>query len=121
MKRYFAITLLFFILFTTNTFAQVVKIPDPNLRKAIREQLQLPAGTPITQQNMEKLESLNNEKTEKMGITDLSGLEYATNLRSIALNQNEITDLSSLSKPHSARILSRMGAIQSQIYLRWQI
>ncbi len=97
MKRHFAITLLFCILFTINAFAQVVQILDPNLREAIREQLQLPAGTPITQQDMQKLEYLDNEKTEKMGITDLTGLEYATNLSSIPLNQNEITDLSPLS------------------------
>ena len=97
MKRYIAITLCFWMLLTTNVFAQVVDILDPNLKEAVRETLQLPAGSPITQQDMEKLEYLDNEKTEKMGITDLTGLEYATNLSSIPLNQNEITDLSPLS------------------------
>lgn len=85
------------MLLTTNVFAQVVDIPDPNLKEAIRETLQLPAGSPITQQDMEKLHHLDNEKTEKMGITDLTGLQYATNLNAIPLNQNEITDLSPLS------------------------
>ncbi len=84
------------ILLITSAYAQVVQIPDPNLREAIRQQLQLPAGTPITQQDMEKLEYIENEKTEKMGITDLTGLGYAINLSSIPLNQNEITDLSPL-------------------------
>ena len=88
---------LLILLLNTYASAQVVEIPDPNLKEAIREQLQLPAGTPITQQDMEKLEYLDNEKTEKMGITDLTGLEYATNLNSIPLNQNEITDLRPLS------------------------
>ena len=87
----------------------VVQIPDPNLKEAIREQLQLPAGTPITQSDMEKLHHLDNEKTEKMGITDLTGLEYATNLSAIALNQNEITDLSPLSNLIQLKSLGAWG------------
>ena len=109
MKRYIAIIFCFWLLLTTNVFAQVVQIPDPNLREAIRETLQLPAGSPITQQDMEKLEYLDNEKTEKMGITDLTGLEYATNLNSIPLNQNEITDLSPLSNLIQLEALGAWG------------
>ena len=97
MKTLRRLLLIALLLVNTCASAQVVEIPDPNLKEAIRAQLQLPAPAPITQQQMEKLESLDNEKTEKMGITDLTGLEYATNLSSIALNQNEITDLSPLS------------------------
>ena len=77
--------------------AEVVAVPDSNLRAAIRETLALPVGAPLTRQEMLKLERLDNKSTEKMGITDLTGLEYATNLRSISLNQNEITDLRPLS------------------------
>ena len=109
MKRRYAISIIFWLLITTNTFAQVVEIPDPNLKEAIRETLQLPAGSPITQQDMEKLEFLDNEKTEKMGITDLTGLEYATNLSSIALNQNEITDLRPLANLIQLEALSAWG------------
>ena len=50
MRQQFAIRLLIWLLITTNTFAQVVEIPDPNLRQAVREALNLPNGTPITQQ-----------------------------------------------------------------------
>ena len=91
MKRHFAITLLFFILVTTNTFA--VEIPDPNLREAIRETLQLPAGQPITQQQMLLLENLD---IEQAGITDLTGLEYAINLGSLHAWFNPISDLTPL-------------------------
>lgn len=31
------------------TFAQIVKIPDPNLERAIREELELSSEFPITQ------------------------------------------------------------------------
>ena len=91
MKRHFAITLLFFILVTTNTFA--VEIPDPNLREAIRETLQLPAGQPITQQQMLLLENFD---IEQAGITDLTGLEYAINLGSLHAWFNPISDLTPL-------------------------
>ena len=57
--------------------AQVVDIPDPNLEKAIRETLELPNGTPITQQQILQLTRL--EAKEKQ-IENLTGLEYATNL-----------------------------------------
>ena len=39
--------------------AQVVEIPDPNLRQIIRDALNLPSNTPITQQEMLKLERLD--------------------------------------------------------------
>ena len=104
----FPVFLVVATLLITSAHAQV-PIPDPHLREAIREQLQLPAGTPITQQDMEKLEYLDNEKTEKMGITDLTGLEYATNLNSIPLNQNEITDLSPLSNLIQLESLAAWG------------
>ena len=109
MKRYIAIIFCFWMLLTTNTFAQVVEIPDPNLREAIREQLQLPVGTPITQQDMQKLEFLDNEKTQKTEIMDLTGLEYATNLNSISINQSEIIDLTPLSNLIQLEALTAWG------------
>ena len=36
------------ILLVTQSHAQLLEIPDPNLRQAIRETLQLPDGVPIT-------------------------------------------------------------------------
>ena len=101
--------IIFWLLIATNAFAQTVAIPDPNLREAIRETLQLPVGSPITQQDMEKLHHLDNEKTEKMGITNLTGLEYATNLNAMPLNQNEITDLTPLSNLIQLKSLAAWG------------
>ena len=86
------ITLLW-LLVVSNTFAQVVEIPDPNLREAIREALELPANAePITQQEMLTLERL--DAGGDRGITDLTGLEYATNLRRLELYHNPISDIS---------------------------
>ena len=74
--------------------AQVVEILDPNLESAIREALELPDTTAITQQEMLKLERLDAGGSR--GITDLTGLEYATNLEFLALSVNEIRDITPL-------------------------
>ena len=73
--------------------AQVVEIPDSNLRAALREELKLPDGTPITQQEMLRLTRL---EAGKRGITNLTGLEYAINLKRLNLDHNQIRDISLL-------------------------
>ena len=74
-------------------YAQVVNIPDPNLRRAIRETLQLPDGQPITQQQMLRITVL---KATDKDISDLTGLEYATNLFYLKAWRNQIKDLTPL-------------------------
>ncbi len=73
--------------------AQEVSIPDPNLASAVRNAIDLPQETPITQQLMLQLTALNGSNLE---ITDLTGLEHATNLRNLNLNNNQISDLTPL-------------------------
>ena len=90
MKRHYAIRMLFWLLVATNSFAQVVEIPDTNLREAIREALQLPTGEPITQKEMQQLITL---AAWHKGITDLTGLEDAIYLKQLSLRYNQIKDL----------------------------
>jgi hypothetical protein len=45
--------------------------PDPNLRQAVRETLNLPVGAHITQADMRELTALNARDSQ---ITDLTGL-----------------------------------------------
>ena len=93
MKQNHATTLLFYLLIVTNVFAQVIEVPDPNLERAIREELNLPNHTPITKQDMQQLTRLPGEVAWNRGITDLTGLEYATNLEGLSLRFNQISDL----------------------------
>ena len=86
--------------------AQLVDIPDPNLRQAILEELELPENAPITQQEMLRLMTL--EPGEK-GITDLTGLKYATNLTSLLLYLNPIVDISPLSQLTKLRTIHFWG------------
>ena len=71
-----------FLLFVYVSFcySEVVHIPDPNLEQVIREELALPEVKVITSVEMEQLFHLNGGNR---GITDLTGLEYATNLMSL--------------------------------------
>ena len=87
------LNLLFFIILCNVTFAQVVDIPDPNLRATIADALNITPDAPITQQDMLRLTNLAAYARD---ISNLSGLEAASNLDYLALGQNPISDLSPL-------------------------
>lgn len=78
---------------TVNYQPDSVIIPDPNLEAAIRTALNKPVGD-ITPSDMASLTTL---RAERMGIVNLKGLEFATNLTSLDLDYNQISDLSPIS------------------------
>ena len=86
--------------------AQVVDIPDPNLKQAIRDSLKLPDEIPLTQQEMLRLTRLEASKRQ---IKDLTGLEHATNLTGLNLHQNSIDNLKSLTDLAHLKSLSLWG------------
>ncbi len=75
-------------------FNLIVELPDTNLRLLIREALSLPDSVPLTQGQMRRLTRLDGGGDR--GITDLTGLEYATNLQSLELYYNPIVDIGPL-------------------------
>jgi Leucine-rich repeat (LRR) protein len=77
----------------TATFEEIVVFPDPNLEAAIREAIGKPTGD-IYQSDLEGLTSLD---ASSRNITDLSGLEYCTNLTYLCLDENQINDITQLS------------------------
>ena len=70
-----------------------VYIPDVNLRAAIVEALGKTPNALITVEDMATLERLG---AQDKGISDLTGLEFATNLRTLDIGSNSISDLSPL-------------------------
>ncbi len=74
---------------------EVVSIPDANLAAVVREALDLTPGDAISQLDMLKLRRL--EATGRQ-ITDLTGLEYAVNLKELLLGDNQISDITPLAK-----------------------
>ncbi len=73
--------------------AQEVAIPDANLITAVQKQLDLPQDTTITQQIMQELTKLTAQRAQ---ISDLTGLEYATNIKHLNLNGNQISQISAI-------------------------
>ena len=85
----------------------VVQIPDPNLHAAIAEALGKSPNAPITVEEMERLEEL---EVPNRGIRDLTGLQFATNLKELFLGGwgtgNQVSDLSPLAGLINLRVLS---------------
>ena len=70
---------------------QPVNIPDPNLRAAVENKLRKAPGATITTADMATMTFLIPREAN---ITDLTGLEQATNLRTLWLSDNSISDIS---------------------------
>ena len=75
---------------TLHATAQVVNIPDANLRTALAEHLGKEEGAQITR---EELATLTEFHADDRGIRDLTGLEFAVNLVRIELRHNAISNL----------------------------
>ena len=74
-------------------FDKLVDIPDSNLRTAIEKALRKASGVTITTEDMKSLYEL---EAPNASITDLTGLEHATNLTLLTLSDNSISDISPL-------------------------
>ena len=95
-------SLFFLFVYVSFCYSEAVHIPDPNLEQVIREALALPEAEEITSVEMEQLREL---VATKRGVTDLTGLEYATNLRILLVSNTTITDLRPIENLTSLRTL----------------
>jgi len=82
---------------------ETVSFPDENLEKAIRDALDKPAGEAITPVELAGLMELTANKKD---ITDLSGIEYCTNLVLLSLEGNQVSDISPLASLSNLKYLS---------------
>ena len=92
MKTLFYTVLCLIIYITVTPAIAEVKIPDSNLRKVIEETLGIVVAT-ITKEDMSKLDTVNGRGKR---IEDLTGLEYAVNLRAALFEANHIVDITPL-------------------------
>ena len=81
---------------------ETVVFPDENLEAVIRDALDKPEGD-ITPAELAGLTMLN---AEVLRITDLTGIEYCTNLSELDLDINQISDISPLASLTSLEMLS---------------
>ena len=89
----FTFFLLMYLTLPLIAMAQVVDIPDPNLRAAIEAELGKASGAPITVDEMATLPRLEAPEAD---ISNLIGLEHAINLKKLNLWGNSVKDLSPL-------------------------
>ena len=102
---------------TTNLLPapEVKRIPDDNLAASVRENLDLPEGTPVTTSTMQRLRTLWTNYLE-LPIADISGLEHAANLVTLDLyGQNGITDFSFLRELKNLEYLQLSGTTISDV------
>ena len=76
-----------------NIIAEPVNIPDPNLRAKIEETLGKMSGALITTADMAKLTELT---AQNANISDLTGLETATELTELDIRGNNLSNISPL-------------------------
>ena len=86
------IWLVLLLILCTAADAQVVDIPDPNLRAVVSDALNLPADASITQEALAQITGLHASNTTG-AIANLTGLEHAVNLMWLSISGHEITDL----------------------------
>ena len=91
----FTFFLLVCLIFPLTVTAQVVSIPDPSLRAAVETALGKASGATITAADMAKLTRL---EAKNANISDLTGLEAATELTSLGLRDNNISDISAVAE-----------------------
>lgn len=91
------LTLFFFMIFNVKEVwalasgSKVVIFKDKNLESEVRIEIEKPKGS-ITVKDMQKLEYLS----EGYSIKDLTGLEYATNLKVLCIEEAQLTSLKPL-------------------------
>ncbi len=84
---YLRLSLLMCLTLPLAATAQVVSIPDPNLRAAIEDALSKTSGDTITVADMARLPHL---EAGNANIRDLTGLEHATNLTALDLGAQHV-------------------------------
>ena len=91
-------------------------MPDPNLRKAVRLQLEIDVDTPLTKADMAQLINLDTNRLQVNDkIRTLKGLEYAVNLKLLIVAQNRIQDLRPLANLTKLTFLDLGGNAISDI------
>ena len=107
---------LMYLTLPLTVIAQVIDIPDLHLRTTVEKVLGKASGAPITTADMANLTRLD---APNANISDLTGLEYATNLTTLNLggefvgseyvNSNSISNISPIAKLTNLTLLNLWG------------
>ena len=114
-RLHFPFLLLMYLTLPLTATAQVVSIPDLNLRAVIEEALGKAAGAPITASDMERLTRL---EARNANISDLTGLEHATNLTELLLKREYVQEVGRWINSSSVSDLSPLVGLTNLTVLR---
>ena len=92
-----------------------VSIPDEQLRRDIRGTLGLEADDTITQQKMKRLTKIKVGGPPPEVIFDLTGLEYAINLRELDVSYSQLSDITPLANLTALKTFRLTGSQLSDI------
>ena len=96
------VLLLLFLLSSKPLWVEANTIIDPNLEESIKFSLDLDTKTTIKKEQLTELDIVD---ASWWGVRDISGIEFAKNLRSLYLEGNELEDISLLSNLSQVRHL----------------
>ena len=101
------------LVYNTFTYAEDAEdwMPDPALREAVREELEIPDEIPIHPGDMARLQNLHLTEIEH-NIRSLRGLEHAMNLEFLVIDRSEVSDLTPLAGLENLEFLS---IVRSQV------
>ena len=106
-RRLFSFIVVLFVVMNAAYAQEEHWMPDPNLRKVVRAELNIPEGTPLMKVDMQRLPRVVPERVKITGeISDLTGLEYAVNLYSLLLGKHHVQDLRPIANLTNLRYLS---------------
>ena len=106
-RRFFLLIIALFVVINAAYAEESQWIPDPVLRKAVRQRLGINPNTPLTKADMHQLLVLNPKRTEEIEeLSDLTGLDYAVNLHSLILWKHRVRDLHPLASLTNLRYLT---------------
>ena len=77
---------------------EVVVIPDANLKAYLVKQYDVNGDSELSKFEMERITGFYSYNIENQDVSDITGLEYATNLASLTLASLHLTDLSTLQR-----------------------
>ena len=116
MKRFTLIIVIFFFCVLNISAESIDWMPDPNLRKAVRQRLEIDPNIPLTKADMLQLVTLDTYRVQlTKKISDLRGLESAINLELLILAQNDIRDIRPLANLPNLTFLDLGGNAISDI------
>ena len=101
-KRLFSVIIILLIGINIAYAQESQWMPDPELRQAVRETLDMPQNTPLIPSHLQRLGDLVVLSSD---ISNLQGLEHAKNLRFLHITDSKISDLTPLKTLVSLEVL----------------